>query len=321
MTRTGHSTLIVFLIAAATAPWPALAHAADDGAPAAAPPAGAPDVARMQAELARLKQEVRDQRQLILQLMQVEQQHYDMILKFLNSGGSEGLPALPPPSALPLPGAARAPAAAGEAGAPAPSSGGAAPARELGTVTGHVKSAGAPVADAYVYVDGMRSAPARNHHVEIKQRDKQFLPRVSVVPIGTRVTFPNDDTVIHNVFSQNPGNAFDLGSIKSGEKSAPVVLLKPGHVEVFCNIHSKMKADILVVPNAHWSRVAADGSFQITGVPAGARRVVLWSPGLKTVFQDVEVTTKGGQVTFAAEAASNRPHFNKRGQAYGSYDE
>jgi hypothetical protein len=127
--------------------------------------------------------------------------------------------------------------------------------------------------------------------------------------------------VIHNVFSQNPGNAFDLGSIKSGEKSSPVVLLKPGHVEVFCNIHSKMKADILVVPNSHWTRVGADGSFQLPGIPVGARRVVLWSPSLKTISQEVEVTARGGQVSFSAEAAAGAPHMNKRGQAYGSYDE
>src|SRR6185369_3729939 len=65
------------------------ARAAEPDAGAAAPTV---DLARMQGEIARLKQEVRDQRQLILQLMQVEQQHYDMILKFLISGGSEGLP-------------------------------------------------------------------------------------------------------------------------------------------------------------------------------------------------------------------------------------
>jgi plastocyanin len=278
------------------------------------PDAGPVDVNRLQNELNHVKQEVRDQRQLILQLMQVEQQHYDMLLKFLNSGNGDAPPPLPP-SALALPPVPR-PAGADnrEAGAPAPAP------REFGTVSGHVRG-GQSMSDVYVYVDGLRATPARNHHVEITQKDKQFSPRVTVVPVGTRVIFPNDDTVIHNVFSQNPGNTFDLGSVKSGEKSAPVVLLKPGHVEVYCNIHSKMRADILVVPNSHWTHVAADGSFQIPGVPAGPRRVVLWSPTLKPVSQDVDVTAKGGSVSFAAEATGNRPHMNKRGQAYGSYDE
>ena len=174
--------------------------------------------------------------------------------------------------------------------------------------------------EAYVYVDGMRSS-ARGHTVEIKQRDKQFAPRVLVVPLGTKLLFPNQDTVIHNVFSTAPGNAFDLGSVKGGETSPPIVLLKPGPVEIFCNIHSKMRADVLVVPNSHWTRVAADGSFSLPGVPTGTRKVVLWSPALKSVSQPVEVTSRGGSVTFASEATTVRPHLNKRGQAYGSYDE
>ena len=98
-------------------------------------------------------------------------------------------------------------------------------------------------------------------------------------------------------------------------------MLKPGPVEIFCNIHSKMRADVLVVPNSHWTRVAADGSFQLAGVPVGTRKIVLWSPTLKPVSQQVDVTAKGGSVTFSSEAMSIRPHLNKRGQAYGSYDD
>ena len=72
------------------------------------------------------------------------------------------------------------------------------------------------------------------------------------------------------------------------------MLLKPGPVEIFCNIHSKMRADVLVVPNNHWTRVAADGSFSLSGVPVGSRKIVLWSPTLKPISQQVDVTPKGG---------------------------
>jgi plastocyanin len=205
--------------------------------------------------------------------------------------------------------------AAGETGKDAGVSG-----HEAATVTGKVRTSGGPIGEAYVYVDGLRSS-ARGHTIEIKQRDKQFAPRVVVVPLGTKLVFPNQDTVIHNVFSTAPGNSFDLGSVKGGETSSPIVLLKPGPVEIFCNIHSKMRADVLVVPNNHWTRVAADGSFSLSGVPVGSRKIVLWSPTLKPVSQQVDVTPRGGTVTFASEAMSVRPHLNKRGQAYGSYDE
>jgi len=102
---------------------------------------------------------------------------------------------------------------------------------------------------------------------------------------------------------------------------APADVTSTFCVEIFCNIHSKMRADVLVVPNAHWTRVSADGSFSISGVPVGSRKVVLWSPTLKPISQQVDVSAKGGTVTFASEAMAVRPHMNKRGQAYGSYDE
>jgi plastocyanin len=276
----------------------------------------AADVARLQAEVDRLKQDMREQRQLILQLMQAEQQRYDIVLKYLQAGGGGDAASIPPP---PSPTAVLQKAGPGEAKEGAAGAAGAG--RESATITGHVRSNGQAIGEAYVFVDGPRSSPTRGHTVEIKQKDKQFAPRVAVVPLGTRLIFPNQDTVIHNVFSTAPGNSFDLGSVKGGETSTPVTLLKPGTVEIFCNIHSKMRADVLVVPNTHWTRVSADGSFSISGVPVGTRKVVLWSPSLKPVSQQVEVGAKGGTVTFASEAIAVRPHMNKRGQAYGSYDE
>jgi len=290
-------------------------------APAMAAPAEAADVARLQGEVGQLKQELaaqRQQLQLIQQLLQAEQQRYDGIIKYLQSGGGAGggdMSALSPPPPSSMGGAGKG----GGGEAAKESSGGSG--HEAATITGRVKTnSGQPIGEAYVYIDGLRSS-ARGHTVEIKQRDKQFTPRVTVVPLGTKVVFPNQDTVIHNVFSTAPGNSFDLGSVKGGETSPPVVLLKPGPVEIYCNIHSKMRADVLVVPNNHWTRVAADGSFSLAGVPVGTRKIVLWSPTLKPVSQQVDVTAKGGTVSFASEAMSVKPHLNKRGQAYGSYDE
>jgi plastocyanin len=302
----------VCAVALALSPIRAVALPADATVPAATAVTPA-DVVRLQGEIDRLKHDLAAQRQLILQLMQAEQQRYDVVLKYLQSGGKPPgdpaallAPLLPPPATASAAGKTDKDSAA---------------ARESATVTGKVRTAsGQPVGEAYVYLDGMRSN-ARGHTVQIRQRDKQFAPRVAVVPIGTKLLFPNQDTVIHNVFSIATGNAFDLGSVKGGETSPPVVLLKPGPVEIFCNIHSKMRADVLVVPNSHWTRVAADGSFQLTGIPVGTRKIVLWSPMVKPTSQQVEVTATGGTVSFTAEAVSLRPHMNKRGQAYGSYDD
>jgi plastocyanin len=275
------------------------------------------DLASLQADVARLQQELRDQKQLILQLMQADQQRYDMLLQIIRGqqgGAAAGavapsLPSLPPPRAgEPRPDPSVEPS--GEKAAKVSS----------GTIKGNVnlpKGAG----EAYVYLDGVRASAGRGKVVEIKQKDKQFSPQVAVVPVGTRLSFPNLDAVFHNVFSKSPGNAFDLGGIKAGEKPGSVVVSQPGHVEIYCNIHSRMRADILVVPSGVVAKVKPDGSFELSSVPLGARKLVLWGPSLKMASQRVDVTPGTTTVSFAPELEPSRPHTNKFGQPYGSYDE
>jgi plastocyanin len=272
------------------------------------------EVARLRNDVTRLQQEVRDLKQLLMQTMQSDQQRFEMLLKLIQSGG--GTAALPPGATtarpLPLPGTPAPDAPNPQLTAP--------PAPTTGTISGRVRAEG-DLGEAYVYVDGYKSSPPRNRVLEIRQKDKRFIPSVAVVQVGTRATFPNYDTVIHNVFSSTPDNVFDLGTVKAGDKTAPITLLKPGHVEVFCNIHSKMRLDLLVVQNPYWAKVAPDGSFQISGVPTGTRRLVLWGPNLASSSQRVEVTSHGANVTINAAAAAPRPHLNKQGQPYGSYAE
>lgn len=184
------------------------------------------ELARLQAEIARLTQEQREQRALIFQLMQADQQRYDLLLKFLQSGGAGTAPGPVPP----LP-SLTAPSAAAAAPPPTPTAETlAAPAARAGRVTGRVHFAGAPV-EAYVYVDGLR-VPMKTNTIEIHQKNKQFSPRVAVIPLGTKVFFPNDDTIVHNVFSASAEQAFDLGTVKAGDKPSPVVMTKPGPLEI-----------------------------------------------------------------------------------------
>ncbi|HEX3697059.1 MAG TPA: hypothetical protein VH374_16905 [Polyangia bacterium] len=281
----------------------AAARAAD------APPV-AGDITRLESEIARLQQDQREQRQLILQLMQMQ----ESLLRYLNSGG-------PAPTAAPslVPGAVAPgplPRSPGSRGAPTAAT----PAASTAAITGRVQVGGGLPNEAYVYLDGSHGLPAHPPTIEIKQANRQFVPMVAVVPVGSHVLFPNQDTVFHNVFSNTPGDAFDVGTLKAGQVPKPVTLLKPGHVEIFCNIHSKMRADVLVVPNTHWTRVRPDGTFHLPAIPIGNRRVVVWGPDLKPASQQVDVTADGASVTLSTEVRSTGPHLNKQGGAYGSYE-
>src|ERR1700710_2241252 len=218
---------------------------------AAAPAATSPAIAGVEAER-------KEQRDILLQSMQVEQQHYDLLLKLIQSvsqGGVGKTGTDPGAGALLIP-------PMGGAATPAPPE---PPARKVPektvTVTGKVS---APSKDElYVYVQNVHGPAARGRTVEIAQKDKQFVPAVTVVQRGTKVTFPNFDAVYHNVFSPGPPHAFDLGSYRAGEAPRAVEMTSPGVVELFCNMHSKMHASVLVVPNALWTRVMPDGTFRI----------------------------------------------------------
>ena len=47
-------------------------------------------------------------------------------------------------------------------------------------------------------------------------RRKQFVPRVLAVTAGSEVRFPNEDPILHNVFSTSPDNSFDAGQYHTG---------------------------------------------------------------------------------------------------------
>jgi len=268
------------------------------------------------ADFARLEKEVADQRQLIIQMMQVEQERYDILLKFVQAQaatrGSAG-PAVPPSAGAKASKGAETPAAR------APEASGGAHESALASVTGRVQARSGSLKDTWVYVDLVRGSPAHGKTLEIKQKDKQFWPRAAVVLRGTNVVFPNLDPVYHNVFSTSGRNGFDLGAYRAGETPRSVVLSTPGVVDVYCNIHARMSASILVAPSPLYAKVNADGTFKIENVPTGVRKLVAWSPGSKPAQEKVEVGASGGQANFVLDEEGATTHLNKTGQPYGSY--
>lgn len=79
----------------------------------------------------------------------------------------------------------------------------------------------------------------------VSQKDKIFAPETLNVKVGDTVTFVNDDTVAHNVFSKAEGHAFNLKIQKPGERSS-TKMEKEGSFEARCAIHPKMVVKITV---------------------------------------------------------------------------
>jgi plastocyanin len=141
-----------------------------------------------------------------------------------------------------------------------------------------VDAAGKPVPDAVVFLE----SPEASRQVrplagaEMAQARRQFVPGVLVVPLGTEVHFPNQDSVRHHVYSFSPAKKFEL-KLYAGTPSNPVLFDKPGVVALGCNIHDQMVGWILVVPTPHYAHSAgAAGRAQIDNVPPGTYTLRAW---------------------------------------------
>ena len=151
------------------------------------------------------------------------------------------------------------------------------------------------VTDAVIYVEspvGDAAGSAPGEHPRLAQRGQAFEPRVVVVPVGGTVEFPNLDPIYHNVFSVSPPRRFDLGKYPRGQ-SRSIQFAKVGQVNVFCDIHSDMAGFVLVVPNGHWARPAADGGFALTDLSPGRCRIRAWHPDFPAREFLVDVPASG----------------------------
>lgn len=142
-------------------------------------------------------------------------------------------------------------------------------------------AAGQPMADAAVYAEPASGAslPKPGRLVEIEQRQKRFLPQVTVIQAGTDISFPNNDTVRHHVYSFSPAKPFEL-KLYSGVPSNPVSFDKSGTVVIGCNIHDQMAAYIHVVPTPYFGKTDAAGKIRLEVGAPGAYRLKAWHYGL-----------------------------------------
>ncbi|MDO8586504.1 MAG: carboxypeptidase regulatory-like domain-containing protein [Armatimonadota bacterium] len=151
------------------------------------------------------------------------------------------------------------------------------------SLTGLVKNAqGKPLSDVAVWVELSGGKTVKDKPALMDQTRGKFLPHVLVITAGTMVDFPNNDGMYHNVFSYFNGKRFDLGLYPPGN-SKRITFTKLGVHELFCNIHAKMHAYIVVVETPYHDVTSKDGKFRIDDLPAGEYKVAFWRAGKKKV--------------------------------------
>lgn len=194
-----------------------------------------------------------------------------------------------------------------------------------GSVTGRVQvvdkagKAAADLGDTVVWVDDVKAKP-RPARATITMQGKTFVPKVTVVPVGSTVDFPNQDPILHNVFSVSGENRFDLDLYKR-PKSGSVTFQVAGLVRVYCNIHPQMSAIVMVRDNPFFAKAGPDGSFRIEGVPAGRHVLKAWHERGGESSTEVVVPGEGevsAELRLDASTWKRAPHKNKYGKDYST---
>lgn len=145
---------------------------------------------------------------------------------------------------------------------------------------------------------------------------KEFQPRVLAVPVGATVQFPNEDPILHNVFSVSGKNRFDLGLYRKGDVGKSHTFEQAGIVRVFCNVHHSMVAYIAVLDTPHHTDLARDGSFALRGLPAGKGKLTVWHERAAPVTIEVEAGVSPLDIELTITKPRVPQHRNKFGKPY-----
>jgi plastocyanin len=165
------------------------------------------------------------------------------------------------------------------------------------SVSGNLTMAGKALPFAVVYLEDAPIDPNAKMTARIDNRQMAFVPFVTVIPAGGKVTFHNSDPFPHNVFSPD-ADKFNMGTISHNQMLVHA-FPKAGEYSLLCNLHPGMLGYIVVAPSSYFAKTDAKGHYAMKGVPPGAYKITAWSPRLPTETKSVDV--KGGDATLDFE--------------------
>jgi plastocyanin len=125
-----------------------------------------------------------------------------------------------------------------------------------------------------------------------------FTPHVMVVGVGQVVQFLNSDPIIHNIHSWPRANEpMSVSQLAKG-LGRPIkrTFSAPDEIKITCDVHKWMGAWIIVRDNPYFSMTAEDGTFEITGVPPGTYKMVVWHESLERLERTVTLEAGAARV-------------------------
>jgi len=157
------------------------------------------------------------------------------------------------------------------------------------------------LANVFVYVksglpDGA-TYPAPAAPVVLDQDGCLYHPRVLGILVGQSLEIRNSDPVLHNIKAVPTVNrGFNISQPTAGMTSSRTFNSPEVMVPLECNVHGWMNAYLGVMSHPFFAVSAEDGTFTISGLPAGSYEIEAWheTQGVKTMSVTV---ADGGSAT------------------------
>ena len=147
------------------------------------------------------------------------------------------------------------------------------------TVTGTLPAAiGGFPSILILEAQGASGEAAPSPALAMDQVQQTFIPPVLMVRTGQPVEFRNSDEVLHNVRVREDAThspAFNV-AIPTGEKYT-FTFPRDGFYDVGCDIHPGMAAQIVATQTPYTAVAAADGAYEIAGVPSGPYKAIVYT--------------------------------------------
>jgi plastocyanin len=137
--------------------------------------------------------------------------------------------------------------------------------------------------------------------VEMDQKGCVFVPHVVIVPAGGTVEFLNSDRLLHNLHSVGKENP-PFNRTQPRGRAIPVTFGKPEIIRVDCDLHSWMRAWVVVADHPFYALSNEAGEFVLAGVPPGTYTLSIWQEALGTSSREVTVGAEDTRVTVEFKA-------------------
>src|SRR5262245_26954228 len=144
------------------------------------------------------------------------------------------------------------------------------------------------------------------------QKECTFLPRVVIVPAGGKIDFLNSDRLLHNLHATpNANPAFNRTQPKGRTitisfshpeianpafnrtqpkgRTITISFSHPEIIRVTCDLHSWMRAWVVVADHPFYALTDGGGAFELRGLPSGRYTLKVWQERLGTISKDVVV--------------------------------